>query len=96
MKTVPTIIAVKTSYPKTKVIMKPTRAGITPFIRAKIASFHPIFDKISVLTSMPAMNIRKTAPIDPKKSIWGVNSTRLRPKGPTAIPASNKATTYGR
>ena len=51
---------------------------------------------MSVLTSIPAMNIRKTAPTDPKNNMEGVNSIISRPKGPIMIPATNNAKTYGR
>lgn len=45
---------------------------------------------------MPAINITKTAPIEPRNIMEGVNSISPSPNGPITIPATIKATTYGR
>ncbi len=79
-----------------RVAVRPTRAGMPPFIMVRIISFFSILARISVLASIPAINMRKTAPTEPKNNMAGVNSIMSRPNGPTMIPAASKATTYGR
>ena len=68
-------------------------AGNPPLIRAAIINFFLFFVKTSVLTSRPAMNIRNTAPKEPKNSIGGVRLTMLKPIGPTNMPAAIRAIT---
>jgi len=68
-------------------------AGNPPLRRVAIINFFLFFAKTSVFTSEPAMNIRNTAPREPKNSIEGVRLTMSKPKGPTNIPAAIRAIT---
>lgn len=52
---------------------KPIMAGIPPFITTKTTSSFLIRLRRSVLTSMPAMNITKTAPTEPRNIMGGVS-----------------------
>lgn len=72
---------------------KPIMAGIPPFITTRMTSSFLIRFRRSVLTSMPAMNITKTAPTEPRKIMAGVSWIRFKPNGPIIIPAIMSATT---
>ena len=50
---------------------KPIIAGIPPFITTRMISSFLIRLRRSVLTSMPAMNITKTAPTEPRNIMAG-------------------------
>ncbi len=95
MNMVAIIMAVNGSKPKKLAIAQPTIAGTIPFKAAKVITLRDTRPKISVLISIPAINIKKTAPMVPKKRIVGVNLNISRPKGPKRIPANISATTYG-